>query len=403
MTTIRHDCRCCRGVNLSEVFTLGEQPRANAFLTAEQLGQPEEASPLILMECQDCGHVQLRHVANARELYRDYSFQTGSSRRMAAHFAGLMNNAVGYVPAGGLVVEIGSNDGTALESIQRADVRRLGVDPAANLATLARERGVDTSAMFFTEAAAHAIRDVSGRAELIVACNVLAHIDDLDDFCRGIDALLSRDGALIIEVPNVDRLIDETEFGQVYHEHLSYFGIGSLVTLFARHGLRVEQVEPFEVHGGSMRPTVRRGGGNRSLLYPTQPRDWPAFNRRCEVMRATLLDWLYEQRDFGRTVWGYCAAAKATVLLNYCGIGPEMMPVIVDNTPTKQERYMPGTHQPILSPEEVISQMPDAVIVLAENHFAEITRREAAFTAAGGLIVNPRKLPIQKENRCVNY
>ena len=390
----RNDCRCCRGTSLTAVFDLGQQPYANAFLATDQLDQPEQTSPLTLMECANCGHVQLQHVVDAADLYRDYSFMTSSSQRMADHFAELMRVNVGqFVGRGGLVVEVGSNDGTALESITTLGVRRLGVDPAENLCELAKRRGVTAISRFFNEQTAFDIVVDHGPADLIVACNVMGHIDDLDDFCRGVSSLLSNHGALIIEVPDVQRLIDETEFDTIYHEHLSYFGVGAMLTLFSRHKLRVEKVEPVDVHGGSMRITVRRGKENQSLLYPHQPRDWQAFNWRCGTLRNNLQDWLSDQRDRKKTVWGYCAAAKATVLLNYCGIGTEMLPVVVDSTPLKIGRFMPGTHQPILSPVEVLRQMPDSVLVLAVNHFAEITRREAAYVNMGGRIVNPRYLP----------
>lgn len=386
----RTDCRCCAGTSLTEVFSLGEQPYANAFLTAEQLTQPEPTAPLVLMECQDCGQVQLQHVVDGRELYRNYSFQTSSSEFMTRHFAALMaGNVARYVPRGGFVVEVGSNDGTALDSITRPDVRRLGIDPADNLAEIAEQRGVPTLCRFFGEDVAREVVEQHGPADLLVACNVLGHCDDLDDFCRGVNALLSPTGALIVEVPDVRHLIERTEFDTIYHEHLSYFSAHALVTLFGRHALSVERIEPQGVHGGSIRLTVRRGSGTALCRDSAgrAARDWSAFNARSLDLRTRLIHWLTEQRDLGRVVWGYGAPAKATVLLNYAGITNDLLPVIVDSTPTKQGRFVPGTHQPILAPDRLRVGKPDAAIIFPWNHATEIRSKESEYLAAGGQLL----------------
>lgn len=387
----RTDCRCCRGTSLIEVFDLGCQPYANAFLDSPT--QHEQTSPLVLMECGACGHVQLKHVANGSELFSKYSFMTSSSQRMTEHFAELMaENVRKFVPHGGLVVEIGSNDGTALASIERADVKRMGVDPAENLANIASSKGVPTIARFFGAEVADSARKRLGWADLIVACNVLGHVDDLDDFCKGIDELLAKDGALIVEVPDVYRMVDETGFDAIYHEHLSYCSVRSLSVLFHRHDFFIDRVEPQDVHGGSIRLTIRRGDlANTRDVH--EAIDWSAFNQRCQTIRRNLQDWLEARRARRQTVWGYCAAAKATVTLNYCQIGCDLLPVVVDSTPTKQHKFMPGTHQPILPPAELLHQMPHAAVVLAVNHLAEVSRREAAYTESGGRIINPRHLP----------
>lgn len=393
--TLRADCRCCRRTQLHEVFDLGVQPYANAFLTAEQLLEPQPACPLRLKECNACGHVQLGHVIAAHELYRTYSFLTSSSQRMSDHFASLMRiNVDRFVPRNGLVVEIGSNDGTALASIVRADVRRIGIDPALNLAKLATQRDVWTFPEFFSESVGCRLAETQGRADLIVACNVLGHVDDLDDFCRGIMGLLSETGALIVEVPSLDQLLKHTAFDTIYHEHLSYFSVGSLSTLLARHQLDVLAIEPQDVHGGSLRVTIRKRllGEPRDVVTFGEhhsTRDWDGFQRRCQTLRYDLLHWLSDQAESGRVVWGYGAPAKASVLLNYCDIGCDLLPVVVDSTPIKQGRYMPGTQQPILPPEELQRAMPDAALVLAWNHFAEIQAKETEYLQAGGELVAP--------------
>lgn len=396
----RHTCRACGADGLAEVLSLGSMPPANAFLNAEQAGAPEPRFPLALMLCETCGMVQLRHVVPPELLFRAYSFFTSMSQAMSAHFAGLMNeHARRRVGPGGLVVEIGSNDGTALSSIQRRDVRVLGVDPARNVTVMAAARGVPTVAEFFTEPLAREIRRVAGPASLIVGCNVLGHIDDLDDVCRGIDALLAADGAFVFEVPYLGQLLEHVAFDTIYHEHLSYFAVRPLVALFSRHGLRLESIEPYPVHGGTIRGTVVRGTGcadgvaawlaaeERAGLATTTPYRQMAV--RTAGMGAKLRAWLAEEKARGRRVWGYGAPAKGTVLLNHFGIGTDLLPVVVDSTPAKQGCLVPGTHQPILAPAEVAKQVPETVLLLAWNHAREIAGREAAYRAAGGRFLTP--------------
>jgi SAM-dependent methyltransferase len=377
------------------VFDLGDQPFANGFLTREQLGEPESRYPLSLRECSRCGMIQLSHVASPSALFKDYAFQTGSSQGMARHFAKLMReNIERHVPPTGLVVEIGSNDGTALASIPRdGRCRRLGIDPAENLATIARKQNVPCVAGFFTETLAEEVRQSHGPASLIVACNVLGHVDDLDDVCRGVAALLSKDGALVLEVPYANWMISRTEFDTIYHEHLSYFEIRPLATLFHRHGMRVTRVEPQDVHGGSVRLTVQHGQGRGGQVSPwldgeLLSRDWTAFGKRCEESRRNLTGWLTRAKDEGRTVIGYGAPAKSTVRLNYCGIGTDLLPMVVDSTPGKQGRFIPGTHQPVMPPSAIEEHHPTDVLVLAWNHLREITGKLSGHAASGGRVLS---------------
>lgn len=396
----RTSCRACGAGDLAEVLSLGTMPPANAFIDPAHLAAPEPRFPLGLMLCARCGMVQLRHVVPPELLFRAYSFFTSMSLAMSAHFAGLMNDhARRRVGPGGLVVEIGSNDGTALSSIQRRDVRVLGVDPARNVTVMAAARGVPTVAEFFTEPLAREIRRVAGPASLIVGCNVLGHIDDLDEVCRGIDALLSDDGAFVFEVPYLGKLLEHVEFDTIYHEHLSYFAVRPLVALFSRHGLRLDEIEMFPVHGGTIRGVVVRGEGcsgqvsawidaeARAGMATRAPFDELAA--RTAAMGDRLRAWLSEQKAHGRRVWGYGAPAKGTVLLNHFGIGTDLLPVVVDSTPAKQGLHMPGTRQPILAPAEVAAQAPEAVLLLAWNHAREIAGREAAYRAAGGRLLTP--------------
>ena len=229
---------------------------------ADELTKPEPRYPLSVRLCEQCGMVQLGHVVPAPLLYRSYLFFTSSSMRMTDHFADLMStSAREFVKPGGLIVEIGSNDGTALSAIDRHDVRLLGVDPARNVAVMAAARGVPTLSEFFSEPLAREIRRVGGLASLVVACNVLGHVDDLDDFCGGVKEILAQDGAFVFEVPYLGELLSRLEYDTIYHEHLSYFAVNPLATLLNRHGLRLERVRFFPVHGGTIRGTAVHGVG----------------------------------------------------------------------------------------------------------------------------------------------
>lgn len=397
----RRTCRACLGTRLRTVLSLGDQPPANAYLRTEQLHRVELKYPLEVRLCENCGMVQLGHVVPAELLFRSYLFFTSSSRRMADHFSKLMTTAANeFVPPGGLIVEIGSNDGTALSSIQRRDVRLLGIDPARNISVMAASRGVPTIAEFFTETLASEVSRVAGQAHLIVACNVLGHIDDLDDVCRAIKVLLAPEGAMVFEVPYLGELVAHLDYDTIYHEHLSYFAIRPLVALLNRHGLRLERIEPFPVHGGTIRCVARHGQGysdsvagwlqTEADLGLLDPIMWHVQARKISENREQLVEKLSELKAAGKTVIGYGAPAKGTVLLNYCGIGTDLLSVVLDSTPAKQGLHVPGTHQPILAPSELSRINPDVLLLLAWNHAPEILERERLFRSRGGQFLTPR-------------
>jgi len=396
----RKTCRACGSTPLTEVISLGEMPPANAFIRPSELTQPEPRFPLSLRLCQQCGMAQLGHVVPPELLFRSYLFFTSSSRRMADHFSRLMSEASDeFVPPGGLVVEIGSNDGTGLSSIQRRDVRVLGVDPARNIAVMAAARGVPTISEFFSETLGREIARVAGRADLIVACNVLGHIDDLDDVCRGVKVLLAPSGAFVFEVPYLQDLLDRGEYDTIYHEHLSYFAVQPLARLFSRHELRLEKIDLFPVHGGTIRGTVVHGTGCSTAVSQLIAAEiqqgintrvsFDAMAAKMETWRTGLRDKLGSLRASGKKVMGYGAPAKGTVALNYCAIGTDLLTAVIDSTPAKQGFLVPGTHQVILAPKALEEEKPDVLLLLAWNHAEEIVGREKQFRARGGRFITP--------------
>ena len=396
----RTTCRACGAGGLVAVLSLGSMPPANALLRRAELGQAEPRFPLVLQLCEGCGMVQLGHVVPPELLFRSYLFFTSASRRMSEHFSALITEAADeFVPPGGLIVEIGSNDGTGLASTRRRDVRVLGVDPARNVAVMAASRGVPTVSEFFTEPLAREIARVAGRAQLVVACNVLGHIDDLDDVLRGVRTLLAPEGAFVFEVPYLGEFLRRSEYDTIYHEHLSYFAVRPLVGLLNRHGLRFDRVELFPVHGGTIRGTAVLGDGCSPQVEEwvadeaekgfADRRVFEAMARQVEADRAALRRTLTELKDAGVKVAGYGAPAKGTVVLNYCGIGTDLLPFVVDTTPAKQGCFVPGTHQPILTPAALERERPDVLLLLAWNHAEEVRAREAAFLARGGRFLMP--------------
>ena len=396
----RQTCRACGSIGLPEVLSLGNLPPANAFLHRSELERPERRFPLSLRLCEQCGMVQLGHVVPPELLFRNYLFYTSSSKRMSEHFASLMSeNAARFVRPTGLIVEIGSNDGTALTSIRCQNVRIIGVDPARNVAVAAAARSVPTIAEFFSEALACEIARTAGQADLIVACNVMGHIDDLDDVCRGVQLLLSHNGAFVFEVPYLAEMLKRCEYDTIYHEHLSYFAIRPLARLLNRHGLRLERVEVFPVHGGSIRCTAVHGDGcspcvgrlisDEMQIGLSERATFEWFGHRVEELRAGLRDRLTALRDEGLVVIGYGAPAKGTVVLNYCDIGTDLLRAVLDCTPAKQGLYVPGTHQPVLPPMALEAGRPDVLLLLAWNHAEEIMEREPAFRARDGRFLTP--------------
>ena len=358
-------------------------PRERALLRRAELDRAEPRFPLSLRLCEGCGMVQLGHVVPPELLFRSYLFFTSASGRMSEHFSALITEAADeFVPPGGLIVEIGSNDGTGLASTRRRDVRMLGVDPARNVAVMAASRGVPTISEFFTETLAREVSRVAGRARLVVACNVLGHIDDLEDVLRGVRTLLAPDGGFVFEVPYLGEFLRRSEYDTIYHEHLSYFAVRPLVALLNRHGLRLDRVELFPVHGGTIRGTAVPGDGCSPQVEEwladeaekgfADRRTFGAMASRVADDRVALRRTLAELRDAGVKVAGYGAPAKGTVVLNYCGIGTDLLPFVVDTTPAKQGCFVPGTHQPIFPTSALERERPDVLLLLAWNHAEEV-------------------------------
>jgi SAM-dependent methyltransferase len=357
--------------------------------------------PLEVVICQDCAHLQLRHVVDPELLFRDYVYEAGTSPVFVAHFQRYAEAAIerfGLRP-GDLVVEIGSNDGTLLRFFKEAGMRVLGIDPARGIARRAEERGIRTIPEFLDRDLARSVRSDHGEAKLVVANNVLAHIDDLAGVVAAIKDLLAADGVLVFEVSYALDVYEKTLFDTIYHEHLDYHAARPLVGFFERAGLPLFAAERVPTHGGSLRgfagrgravePSVQERLNEESAAAIDRPQTWRAWSEQIAARRDELVALLRRLKGEGRTVAGYGAPAKATTLMHHFGLGTESLDFIVDDSPLKQGLLAPGTHIPVLAAQALTDRRPDYLVVLAWNFADSIVERNSQYRDRGGRFIVP--------------
>lgn len=395
-------CRMCGSTKLHKVLDLGLQPLANAFLTVKQLSDPEPKYPLEVYWCEDCSLVQLIHVVSPSILFRDYVYFSMGMPKVSDHFRQYAEDALSrfVTDSSQLVVEVGSNDGVLLLSIKDR-VRVLGVDPALNIAKLANERGVETLPEFFSEPLAKQIKESHGPARIIIGNNVIAHIDDHHDLVRGVRKLLDPEGVFIFEAPYLTDMFDNLAFDTVYHEHLNFFAVRPLVQHFASKGLEVFDVELHPVQGLSLRVFVGHPG-----KHPISPRvgervadelargfdkrsTYEELAQKVARIKDEVVTHLQSLKQSGKKIAGYGAPAKGNTLLNYYGIGPEILDYVTEALPSKIGKYSPGMKIPVVHIDEARKNPPDYFFMLAWNYQNAILEKEAEFRAKGGKFVMP--------------
>jgi SAM-dependent methyltransferase len=401
MTDATRRCRSC-GHALTVTFVdLGLSPPANALIEPADAGRGERLHPLHAFVCDACLLVQLELFETPEAIFRDYSYFSSYSTSWLAHaerYVSDMRERRG-VARGQRVVELASNDGYLLQYFVAAGIEVLGIDPAANVAAVARERGVPTLAEFFGAAVAAQVAREHGQADLMIANNVLAHVPDINDFVAGIALLLAPAGFMTIEFPHLMRLIAGVQFDTIYHEHFSYLSLLALAPLFARHGLEVFDVEELPTHGGSLRvflahrgarpvmPAVAAVVAAERALGLDDVATYPAFGEHVIRIKHDLLAFLIDARRAGQRVAGYGAAAKATTLLNYAGARTDLIDFVADKSPHKQGRLIPGVRVPIVAPDRLRTERPAYVVIFPWNIADEIRGELADVRAAGARFV----------------
>jgi hypothetical protein len=365
---------------------LGATPLANSLLQAVDLDRPELRLPLRALVCDVCFLVQLQDFVRPETIFNDYVYFSSYSDtwlKQSRQYAESIRRRLGLGPQS-FVVEVASNDGYLLKNFVAQGIPCLGIEPAANVAAAARSAGVATETVFFGKTTALDVAARHRHADLIIANNVIAHVPDLNDFLAGFKALLSAQGVVTVEAPHLLNLLKESQFDTIYHEHFSYLSLLALEPAVARHGLEVFDLEDLPTHGGSLRYYLRHAAKGESsdaveamrvkeFEYGLGRLDTYAnFMTRVRRMKLSLLAFLVEAASSGKTVVAYGAAAKGNTLLNYCGIDRDLVAFVVDRSPHKQGRYLPGSRIPIVSPEAVFETKPDFLLILPWNLKDEI-------------------------------
>ncbi|HWX22497.1 MAG TPA: class I SAM-dependent methyltransferase [Candidatus Binatia bacterium] len=399
----RSDCRLCHGTELDLVLKLTPTPLADAYIPSAQAQQPQPVFPLDLFLCRRCGFAQLLDVVQAQAIYLDYIYETVSSLGLVEHFDHYAAEVLGRIrpPAGALVVDVGSNDGTLLKGFQRRGMKVLGIDPAREIAARATAAGVETLPEFFTVELAQRLRRERGPAAIITANNVIANIDDLDGVIAAVRELLAPDGVFVFESYYLGDLVRNMVFDFIYHEHISSFAVKPVELFFRRHGLELVDVLRVPTKGGSLRYTIQLAGGPRKAtpivgelreLEARQGLDTPElfhkFNTRIEQTKQATLALLRRLKGEGKKIAGYGASATTTTLVYHFELAG-LLDYLLDDYPAKQGLLSPGLHLPVLPSEVIYERRPDYIVVLAWRYYEPIRRKHPQFAAQGGRFVVP--------------
>ena len=397
------NCRHCEARLRHAFLDLGHAPPSNAYLTEADLSRSERYYPLRLWVCEHCWLVQTEDYAEAAELFdANYAYFSSTSSSWLAHardYAERMLETLA-LRADSLVIEVASNDGYLLRNFVEAGVPCLGIEPTASTADAAQRLGVPVLREFFGESLGRRLAGQGKQADLLLGNNVFAHVPDINDFSRGLKAALKPGGTLTLEFPHLLRLIERVQFDTVYHEHFSYLSLYSVQRILQAVGLRIYDAEELTTHGGSLRifacheddarpraavvDLVLQTEANAGLRELTVYRD---FQTRADRVKNDLLGFLLEQKRAGRRVAAYGAAAKGNTILNYAGVKPDLLPCVFDAAPSKQGKYLPGSHVPIRSAKELDEIRPDLLLVLPWNIVEEVMEQNERMREWGGRFV----------------
>lgn len=396
-------CRACSAA-LSRTFVdLGLSPLANSFVPISRLDEPETFYPLHVFVCESCFLVQLASQETPENIFSDdYAYFSSYSSSWLEHAERYTQAMIARFDLGpdSHVAEVASNDGYLLQWFLQRGIQVTGIEPAANCASVAIAKGIETERVFFGTTTANSIAQKRGQADLVAANNVLAHVPDLKDFLGGFREMLKPQGVATFEFPHLKNLITFNQFDTIYHEHFSYLALHPLQRVLEEQGLRIFDVEELSTHGGSLRVFVCHQNASyqqepnvESVLHGEEVAGlvdfacYDSYAQRVVAVKDALLDFLISARRKGKSVCGYGAPAKGNTLLNYCGVGPEYIPFTVDRNPGKQNTLLPGTRIPVLAVEEIAARKPDYVLILPWNLRDEITNQMSFISEWGGRFV----------------
>ena len=395
-------CRLC-GEELTTTFCdLGQTPLANSYLESQDAIAAERWYPLHARVCSTCLLVQVDDVVPPEDIFSNYAYFSSYSSSWLDHCAAFSKEMIDRLSldSTSLVVEIASNDGYLLKNFVERDIPVLGVEPAANVAEVAIAAGVKTEVAFFGEATALRLLAQHGPADLMAANNVFAHVPDLNDFTAGLAILLAEEGVLSIECPHLLRLVEGMQFDTIYHEHYSYFSLHAAMNALVRHGLRVFEVQQLKTHGGSLRMLICKKGSSQAVDESVNrvladernaglndPATYPGFHQKVRQIQDVLVAFLTQEKELGRKVVAYGAAAKGNTLLNSSRIGTDLIEYAVDLNPHKQHHLLPGSHLAIKDPSQIYTDQPDTILILPWNLTDEVVAQMSEARSWGAQFV----------------
>lgn len=397
-------CRFCSSDNLNLFIDLGMSPPSNSFLTIEQLNSPEVYFPLKLWICKDCFLVHIDEYKNAREIFNnDYAYFSSYSTTWLKHskkYVDMISKRLD-LNSESLAIEIASNDGYLLQYFKEKSIPCLGIEPTANTAKVAKEKGINTLTEYFTEGQAKQVAIDYGKADLILGNNVFAHVPDINDFVKGLKELLKTSGTITLEFPHLLTLIENNQYDTIYHEHFWYFSVYALQNVFKKHRLAIYDIEELSTHGGSLRLYLKHAENkflpvlntvqnilDKEIKYGIDKFDYyQAFVKRVSNNKLDILEFLIRQKKDGKIIAAYGAAAKGNTFLNYCGIKNDLVDFVVDASPIKQNKLLPGSHIPVVSEEVLKLEKPDYVLIFPWNIKEEILNQIRYIKDWGGKFV----------------
>ncbi len=394
------NCRHCHHPLKHIFLDLGFAPPSNAYLSAAELNKPERYYSLKLFVCEYCWLVQTEDYAQADELFgHDYAYFSSVSQSWLAHaarYTAMITQRLG-LNKDSRVIEVASNDGYLLKNFVAAGIPCLGIEPTASTAAAAEKLGIPVLREFFSQVLAQRLTAEGKQADLILGNNVYAHVPDINDFTAGLKTALKPGGTITLEFPHLMRLLEQTQFDTVYHEHFSYFSLYSVNRIFVRAGLRVFDIEELPTHGGSLRvygchaddmritsPAVETMLAQESRSGMRSIETYQVFQSRVDRLKDDFLLFLIEQKRAGKRIAGYGAAAKGCTLLNYAGVKTDLLPYVCDAAPSKQGKFLPGSHVPILHPDVLRERKPDIILILPWNIQAEVMQQMTHIRGWGG-------------------